>query len=331
MVFSDASFLFLFLPLALVIGLAAQRVAFVPAVLLTSLLFYFWTGGAMTIILVASILINYVGGLVLARRRESWILVLFVGLNLLILAYYKYAGFLAVNVSGFVGGNAPVFFTSIVLPVGISFFTFQGISYLIDVFRGDVEAEPNPIVFGAYDLVLPAAHRGPDRALSRCRAGLPRAADQQGPVRRRGRPLRPRPAQEGADRRQRVRHRQRRLRPAAGRADLRHRLARRPRLRASRSTSISPAIRTWPSASARMFGFRIPENFNHPYSSRSITEFWRRWHISLSHLVSRLPLHSARRQPARQRSPTYRNLLIVFLLVRPLARRRVDLHRLGRL
>ena len=313
MVFSDASFLFLFLPLALVIGLAAQRVAFVPAVLLTSLLFYFWTGGAMTIILVASILINYVGGLVLARRRESWILALFVGLNLLILAYYKYAGFLAVNVSGFVGGNAPVFFTSIVLPVGISFFTFQGISYLIDVFRGDVEAEPNPIVFGAYESFFPQLIAGP---IVRYRDV---ARDFHKP-------------QINKDQ------------FAAGAARFAHGLLKKVLIADSVSGIANAAFglpqgeltfaTAWLGALAyaiqiyfdfsgysdmaiglgAMFGIRIPENFNHPYSSRSITEFWRRWHISLSTWFRDylyIPLGGNRHGSLA----TYRNLLIVFLLV----------------
>ena len=161
MVFSDASFLFLFLPVALAISLAFYRIAFAPAVLALSLVFYYWTAGAATLILLFSILVNYLGGLALTRKPTRPALVLFVAIDLMLLVYFKYAGFLAINFDTLAGTNLAQLLGTITLPIGISFFTFQGISYLIDVYRGDVVAEPSFIVFGAYKAFFPQLIAGP--------------------------------------------------------------------------------------------------------------------------------------------------------------------------
>ena len=313
MVFSDASFLFLFLPLALAAGVLLRRVAFAPAVLAASLIFYYWTGGAAILILIGSIVINYAGGVAIAANRRRLILAVFVALNLLLLGYFKYAGFLAVNVSALAGGSVPTFLAAIALPVGISFFTFQGISYLIDVWRGDIPAERDPAVFGAYISFFPQLIAGP---IVRYRDV---AADFHAPG-------------IGIDR------------FAAGAARFAHGLLKKV-LIADNVAGIANAVfglapgdlnllTAWCGALAfavqiyfdfsgysdmaiglgEMFGIAIPENFRHPYSSRSITEFWRRWHISLSTWFRDylyIPLGGNRRGSI----VTYGNLLIVFLLV----------------
>ena len=313
LVFSDGSFLFLFLPGALVIGLAFRTFAFAPAILLVSLLFYYWTGGTSTLVLLAVIVINYGGGVALALRPKRWVLSVFIALDLLILGYFKYAGFLAFNFAALVGASVPHALAAISLPVGISFFTFQGISYLIDIYRGDVAAEPSPIVFGAYISFFPQLIAGPIVRYSDV------AHDFHNP-------------QIGIDR------------FAAGAARFAHGLLKKVLIAdnvagiADAAFTLAPSDLTFVGAwlgtlafavqiyfdfsgysdmaigLGEMFGIGIPENFNHPYSSRSITDSggdgtsrsssWFRDYLFI-------PLGGSRRGTV----VTYGNLLVVFLLV----------------
>jgi alginate O-acetyltransferase complex protein AlgI len=161
-VFSDQSFVFLFLPAALVLYFVFRSTPLALAiVLITSLVFYYWSAGIQSLILVASILINFFGGLWIAARRDKMSLAVVIGADLALLIYFKYAFFLGSNL-----GLAHVhprgdWLHAIVLPIGISFFTFQGISYAIDVWRGDVEPERNLVTFGAYKSFFPQLIAGP--------------------------------------------------------------------------------------------------------------------------------------------------------------------------
>jgi alginate O-acetyltransferase complex protein AlgI len=313
MVFSDASFLFLFLPVALAISLATYRVAFAPALLTLSLAFYYWTAGAATLILLFSIVINYAGGRVLSDKPTRPVLACFIAIDLLLLAYFKYAGFLAVNFDVLAGTHVATFFGTIILPIGISFFTFQGISYLIDVYRGDVVAEPSLIVFGAYKAFFPQLIAGPivryrdvsedfhkpRASVDLLAAGIARFA--HGLLKK--------------------------VLVADGVAPIADATFSIPHGQLSFASAwlgvVAYAIQIYFDFSAysdmaiglgAMLGIHIPENFDRPYSSYSITEFWRRWHISLTSWFRDyvyIPLGGNRSGPLR----TYRNLLIVFLLV----------------
>ena len=143
MVFSEPVFLFVFLPIALaLIAAAARRPSLHSAtILVSSLTFYYWSSGALVWLLIGCVFANWRLALSIERtRRPAW-LVLGLAVNLLPLAYYKYAFFAASEWDGVFGTQAAVALRDVVLPVGISFFVFQGISYLVDVARRDTTAE----------------------------------------------------------------------------------------------------------------------------------------------------------------------------------------------
>ena len=163
MVFSEPFFLFIFLPLALLlisisnwIG-RGQRLV----ILIFSLAFYYWSSGLYVMVLVTSILVNWWVGCRLEKSRRKRLLFFGLAVNLGTLACFKYSFFVASNWDAAVGTSSSEFFAAIVLPIGISFFSFQGSSYLIDVWRGEIRAERNPITFGAYLSFFPQLIAGP--------------------------------------------------------------------------------------------------------------------------------------------------------------------------
>ena len=311
-VFSDQSFVFLFLPAALVLYFAFRSTPLALAiVLITSLVFYYWSAGIQSLILVASILINFFGGLWIAARRDKLSLAVVIGADLALLIYFKYAFFLGSNL-----GLAHVhplgdWLHAIVLPIGISFFTFQGISYAIDVWRGDVEPERNIITFGAYKSFFPQLIAGP----------IVRYRDVHHDF------TQPKTSVENF---------------ASGATRFMHGLAKKVIVADSVARvadaafalpfenvvfiaavigAVAYALQIYFDFSGYsdmaiglglMFGVRILENFERPYASKSITEFWRRWHISLSSWFRDylyIPLGGNRRGGTHQ----YGNLLIVFV------------------
>ena len=142
MVFSDQAFLFVFLPVALLFGILVRRTRYFPAVILIfSLAFFYWSSGSYVLLLLASIAINYTGAIAVERWRVKRTLFVVVAVNVLLLVYYKYTDLLLGGL-GYLGSpTLAAFSQSIVLPIGISFFTFQGISYVVDVWRREVPAE----------------------------------------------------------------------------------------------------------------------------------------------------------------------------------------------
>jgi len=316
MVFSDPIFLFAFLPVALALILLSAPRGHNLFILLLSLTFYYWTSGWLVMLLAGSILGNWAIGRGIgaasdeASRRR--LLTTGVALNLGVLAYFKYAYFIAQNIDFVLPLETAPLVEAIILPIGISFFTFQAISYLVDLFRREIEAEPNPIRFGAYLSFFPQLIAGP----------IVRYADVAADFRA------PKISTDNL---------------AAGATRFLHGLAKKVLiadtagviadacfgLDASQTTLAS----AWLGAFAftvqiyfdfsgysdmaigvgRMCGVRFQENFLRPYSSSTITEYWRRWHVSLSSWFRDylfIPLGGSR-QGVRA---TYRNLLIVFLL-----------------
>src|SRR5436190_7171005 len=166
MVFTSPIFLFLFLPIVL----AANAV--LPArfrnrwLLLASLVFYAWGEWLFTLVMVASILANFGFGLWVARTRlarSRVALACAVTFNLLLLAIMKYGNFAVANLSAALAtaGLPALPPTAIALPLGISFFTFHAISYVVDVHRGDAEAQRNPFDLALYFLLFPHLIAGP--------------------------------------------------------------------------------------------------------------------------------------------------------------------------
>ena len=310
MVFSSVSFLFFFLP-AFLFSYAALP-ARNATLLVFSALFYVWGEGVFLLVLLSSILINYVAGRSIndgPEHRRPFALVAGIAANLALLTYFKYFGFLVFDIVGL-----SQFDPSLVphLPLGISFFTFQSISYLVDVYRRKAPAAKTIWDLALYIMMFPQLIAGP----------IVRYASVARQIRRRaihfsytfhGLMF----FSIGLSQKVLVANN------VAGVADGIFSLP---------VTALSTSL-AWTGAIAYtlqiyfdfagysnmaiglglMMGFRFPQNFNYPYVSQSITEFWRRWHMSLSSWFRDyvyIPLGGNRLGPIR----TYRNLLIVFIL-----------------
>ena len=316
MPFTEPAFLFYFLP----VTLAAYHLA--PArlrnLVLTLASFLFYAVGEWAFVgwLLGSTAMTYA----VARGIDAWrgqrraLLLLALGLavDLGLLGYFKYAGFAVRTMVGLGLTRATV--PEILLPLGISFFTFHKISYKVDVWRGTAEVRKDPLDLLLYILLLPAADRRADRPLPRHRR----------PARRRdGRALATsRPASgassSGSPRRCWWRTRSaRRRRPGVRRSPPPSSAPAPPGSASSatrcRSTSTSPATRTWRSAWRGCSASTSRRTSDYPYVAASVTDFWRRWHISLSRWFRDylyIPLGAV--SPLR----TYLNLLAVELLLR---------------
>jgi alginate O-acetyltransferase complex protein AlgI len=310
MVFSSAIFLFYFLPAFLFLYYVLP---WKNGVLLAgSLLFYAWGEPRFVPLLVLSAFINYSFGYLIERAGPSRKLLLGIGVgtNLALLAYYKYLGFFTHVYNQLLARHVDL--PVIVLPLGISFFTFQGLSYLIDVYRGDVSAQKSFLKFATYKAMFPQLIAGPivryrqisseigHRDISNSRVWLGCRQFVVGLV-------------------QKVMIANTVALPADNLF-----LAGPDQLTAA-SAWIAVACYSiqilydfagysnMAIGIGHMLGFTYPRNFDRPYSSASVTEFWRRWHMSLSSWFRDyvyIPLGGNRGAPWR----TYLNLSIVFLL-----------------
>jgi alginate O-acetyltransferase complex protein AlgI len=318
MVFASPIFLFLFLPLVLAAYFALPRRFGNAILLVASVAFYVWGEGAYVALVLASVGFNWllgrkIGDADAAAARRRW-LALAVGGNLALLAVFKYANFSVANLNAALtalGWNAVVL-AAIPLPLGISFFTFHSISYLVDIYRRNASAQRRVAGFAVYILLFPQLIAGP----------IIRYKDIAAQIAQRERHC--------ADFVEGVR----RFIIGLGKKML---IANTLGGVADQVFGIAPHELNTPIAwlglvcytlqiyfdfsgysdmaigLMRMFGFRVLENFNYPYISQSIREFWRRWHISLSNFFRDylyIPLGGNRRGKAR----AYANLVIVFLL-----------------
>lgn len=313
MVFTSPTFLYAFLPLFLVAYFATQGMAARNAVFVAfSLLFYAWGEPVFVGVLLASIVVNWLVGMRLAdlpAARRKAVMALGLVWNLGILAVAKYADFVLESVGSVLGIELPK--TGWALPLGVSFFTFHAISYLVDVYRGNVGAERSLLRLALYITMFPQLVAGPivryrtiARQLAARRATLWRAstgtrifvvgmaqkvlvANQLGLV-----------------------------------ADVTFGMGDRLDAGEAWLGLACYALQIYFDFAGYsnmaiglgfVVGLALPRNFDLPYTSQSITEFWRRWHISLSRWFRDylyIPLGGNRRGPLR----TYANLAIVFLL-----------------
>jgi len=311
LVFSSVSFLYYFLPVFLLLYWALPLRNTI--LLLASLLFYAWGEQEYVALLAGSIALNYAAGLAMggARgRRRRVVLAFGVVLNLLLLAAFKYANFLADSVAPLLGLQVEL--APIHLPIGISFYTFQAISYLVDVHRGDARVERNPVALATYISMFPQLVAGP----------IVRFASIQDELHDRTADLR------------KIEHGIRIFVVGLAQKVL---IANTVAVPVDAIYSIAPGELTasvaWLGMIAYviqiyfdfagysnmaigiglMLGLHLPKNFDYPYISQSITEMWRRWHITLSTWFRDyvyIPLGGNRRGVAR----TYLNLVAVFLL-----------------
>ncbi len=316
MVFSSISFLFLFLPVLLLCYFFIPKWArgIRNTVLLAfSLFFYAYSGVRFLLLMLVSIALNYSCGMLAgssrpkAQRRLAVILAAVGGLGLL--GWFKYAAFLAENLNA-LGCQLPV--PEITLPIGISFFTFQGLSYVIDVYRGDAPVQKNPLYVALYIALFPQLVAGP---IVRYTTVAEEIVSRQETLS---------DFSSGAIRFVFGLSKKLLLANALG--------AIADDIFALQGDALATSL-AWLGALAytgqiyfdfsaysdmaiglgRMFGFHFLENFNYPYISKSITEFWRRWHISLSTWFRDyvyIPLGGNRRGKLFQ----LRNLCIVWLL-----------------
>jgi len=313
MVFSTPIFVFGFLPCFLAAYYALPRAFRNWLILLASTLFYAWWRADALIVLYAiaggSYLAGYVATNTNSPKTKTWAVRLGVSFNLAVLGWFKYTTFLLGNLNTALGGDALVV-PEIILPIGLSFLAFQSISYVIDVARGDVPAAKKLSDFLAFSSLFPQLIAGPvlrykdlahqfehrthslplfSHGLRRFLQGLAMkllVADSVAPL---------------ADRMFALPD------PTMAEAWL-GALAYSIQLLFDFAGYSAMAI-----GLGLMIGFRFPENFNAPYVSRSITEFWRRWHISLSRWLRDylyVPLGGNRRGKLK----TYRNLLLTMVL-----------------
>ena len=315
MVFSSTVFLLLFLPAVVILYYLCPRRWRNAVLLVFSLLFYAWGEPKYVLIMLFSTVFDYCNGLGIARLRAKGreggakaVMILSAVGNLAILGFFKYTDFAIANVDHLLGLGLPAL--GLALPIGISFYTFQTMSYTIDVYRGEVAAQRNILDFAAYVTLFPQLIAGPIVQYKTVAGQLHRRAESW---------------QEAGAGMQRF------VVGLAKKVLIANQVG---ALWETVSAMQQPSMVTaWLGALAftfqiyfdfsgysdmaiglgRMLGFDFVENFNYPYISRSITEFWRRWHISLGTWFREyvyIPLGGNRRGMARQ----VFNLLVVWFL-----------------
>ena len=160
MVFASTTFLFLFIPITTFLYFFSNNYCKNFVLLVTSLFFYFWGGPRYTWIMIASILVNYILGIFLQGKYAKIFLTVGIIFNLLLLVVFKYSGFVVENLNSVIPG-VQIPNPNIILPVGISFYTFQSLSYLIDVYRKEVQAQKNLLHYSMYISLFPQLIAGP--------------------------------------------------------------------------------------------------------------------------------------------------------------------------
>jgi len=281
MLFSSIPFLFYFLPAVILLYLAAPKKLKNAVLLLSSLVFYAWGEPKYVFLMLASILLGYVFGLLIEknagnRKLGKLFLVLSVASSLAFLCYFKYADFFIDNFNRATGLSVPLL--KIALPIGISFYTFQILSYTVDVYRGSVAAQKNFINLAAYVSLFPQLIAGP----------IVRYADIEKQLTSR--------THTGEKIMTGIRRFVIGLSKKILIANLLGELTATFKASDDKSVlffwlyAVAYTLHIYSDFSGysdmaiglgKIFGFDFLENFNYPYVSRSITEFWRRWHMSL--------------------------------------------------
>lgn len=309
MIFSSIPFLYYFLPLALLLCYLVPSRARNAFLLLASLVFYAWGEPKYLPVMAAATALGYGFGLAIERFRRfrKPLLVLSIASSLGFLLYFKYADFFLENLNG-LGGKVPLL--RLALPVGISFYTFQILSYTVDVYRGEVRAQRNPIDLACYVTFFPQLIAGPIVRYKDIAAQL------------RDRPQNLDNLRLGSGRFLVGLGKKVLLANLLGEVCAAWRVTEDPSVLFSWLYAISYTLHIYFDFSGysdmaiglgKLFGFSFPENFNYPYISRSVTEFWRRWHMSLGTWFRDyvyIPLGGNRKGKGRQ----FLNILIVWML-----------------
>ena len=312
MLFSSIPFLYYFFPIVLILYFLVPKAGKNLVLLLASLFFYWWGEPRYVVLMVVTIAFSYVCGLLIdhfrGRGAAKGFLALSVAGELAVLAYFKYADFFLGTVNAALKTDFPLL--AIALPIGISFYTFQTLSYTIDVYRGTVAVQRSPIKLATYIALFPQLIAGPivrdsdvEHDLSQRHTRFSDIGDGLG----------------------------RFVLGLSKKVLIANQLGSLGTL--LRESGESSVLMYWVIGVAftlqiyfdfsgysdmaiglgRVFGFHFPENFRYPFTAKSITEFWRRWHISLSSWFRDyvyIPLGGSRCKAARQMF----NILVVWLL-----------------
>ena len=280
MLFSSIPFLYYFLPIVLILYFIVPKMLKNTVLLLASLYFYHWGEPKYVVLMVLSIAVGYVFGLLIEKYRGRTLSKVFlwlsVAFDLAMLGYFKYADFFISNVNALTGLSLPLL--RIALPIGISFYTFQILSYSVDVYRGDVPAQKNPINLAAYIALFPQLIAGPIVRYSDVALQLDNRTHSFDKA--------------SAGIRRFILGLSKKILIANALGEL---------CDIFKSSGDKSVLFYWlygisfclhiyfdfsgysdmAIGLGKIFGFDFLENFNYPYISRSVTEFWRRWHMSL--------------------------------------------------
>lgn len=314
MVFSSLVFLFVFLPIVLVLYYLSSKKYRNYLLLLASLFFYAWGEPTYVVIMLVSIGANYLCGLLVDEKRADKVrvtgVVISVIFNICMLGVFKYSGFFVKNINTAFNTSLPV--PEIALPLGISFFTFQAMSYVIDVYRKDAKVQKNIFDLSLYISLFPQLVAGP---IVRYQTVADQIDERDHNIVKFGDGVR------------------RFIIGLGKKVLLSNSLGMLADSVFGMQTYQLTVVSTWLGILAyslqiffdfsgysdmaiglgKMFGFEFLENFNYPYISQSASEFWRRWHISLGSWFRDyvyFPLGGSRRGNVR----TYINLFIVWFL-----------------
>ena len=312
MLFSSIPFLYYFLPAVLLLYFIAPGKLKNAVILLSSLFFYAWGEPSYVILMVISIAVGYILGLLIDKFRGKILSKIFLALSVIFsigaLGYFKYSDFFIENFNAVTGLSVPLL--RIALPIGISFYTFQLLSYTIDVYRGDTPAQKNPVTLAAYISLFPQLIAGP----------IVRYSDVALQLENRTHTF----EKTASGIRRFIAGLSKKILIANALGEL---------CDIFRSSGDKSTLFFWIYAVSftlhiyfdfsgysdmaiglgKIMGFDFIENFNYPYISRSVTEFWRRWHISLSSWFRDyvyIPLGGNRVSKPRQ----FLNILAVWLL-----------------
>lgn len=315
MIFSSLLFLFWFIPIFFIIYYVCPAKARNVVLLLGSIIFYGWGEPKFLILIFVSILVNYFAGRLIEKYFErpalrKTFLILAMAFDFGMLFFFKYINFFITNINGVFGTNLTK--VSVTLPLGISFYTFQIASYVIDVYRGKIKSERSVIILGTYLCMFPQLIAGPIVVYSDVAAALKQRTIDVNNV------------SDGISTfilglgsKVLIANNVGALFTEAGKIGYEN-----LSMPLAWLSMIAYSLQIYFDFNGyslmaiglgKMLGFEFPINFNHPYMADSITDFWRRWHITLSTWFREyvyIPLGGNRKGEFR----TYVNLLIVWTL-----------------
>ena len=308
MVFTSINFLYYFLPTVLILYFIVPKKYKNLLLLISSLLFYFYGEPKYIILMIIEIVLAYFEARLIEKYKNKEIFIFSIFIHVLLLCIFKYTNFLITNINGIFNTNISLL--NIVLPIGISFYTFQIISYLVDVYKEKVKAQKNFISLATYVSLFPQLIAGPIVRYETINDELDNRKQTFNDF------------SSGISRFIIGLYKKVLIANVLGELCNIFILSNEKTVLFYWIYGISYSLQIYFDFSAysdmaiglgRMFGFHFMENFDYPYISKSITEFWRRWHISLSSWFKDyvyIPLGGSREGTFK----LIRNILIVWLL-----------------